>query len=54
MFGMLFEYIANLFCQFFLSGYVAGNYAFPKPLSAQEERNTCVAVKPGTRKRAGY
>ena len=38
MFGALFEYIASLFYQFFLSGYVSGNYIFPKPLSAQEER----------------
>lgn len=53
MFGMLFEYIANLFCQFFLSGYVAGNYAFPKPLSAQEEREYLRRCKAGDEEARG-
>lgn len=53
MFGMLFEYIANLFCQFFLSGYVAGNYAFPKPLSAQEEREYLRRCKDGDEEARG-
>lgn len=53
MFGMLFEYIANLFCQFFLSGYVAGNYTFPKPLSAQEEREYLRRCKDGDEEARG-
>lgn len=47
MFGMLFSYLANLFSQFFLSGYVSGNYAFPKPLSANEEREYLKRCKEG-------
>lgn len=53
MFGFLFGYIVNLFYQFFLSGYVSGNYAFPKPLGAQEEREYLRRCKAGDEEARG-
>lgn len=53
MFSMLFSYLANLFSQFFLSGYVSGNYAFPKPLSANEEREYLRRCKEGDEEARG-
>lgn len=47
MFGMLLDYITRLFCQIFLHGYVSGGYAFPKPLSEEEEKKYLALCRNG-------
>lgn len=47
MFSLFLGYLASLFSQFFLSGYVSGNYTFPKPLSAQDEKEYLKRCKEG-------
>ena len=47
MFSIFLSYITQLFCQFFLHGYVSNGYTFPKPLSAAEEERYLALCKEG-------
>ena len=47
MFSFIFEFFSNLLFRIFLHGYVSNNFSFPKPLSAQEEREYLLKCRNG-------
>ncbi len=50
MFSLLISYFTDLIFRVFLHGYVSNNYAFPKPLSADEEKEYLYRMQNGDEK----
>ena len=47
MFTAILDFVSSLVSQIFVGGYLSGNYTFPKPLSAEEEKKYLSLLRDG-------